>query len=273
MGKLDGKVAIITGATLVESDVGIGGATARAMVRAGARVVVADLDGAGVERLAAELNRSGRVAVGCQLDLSIEDAVRRVIETAVREFGGIDNLHNNASGTTELDHDVESMDVAIWDGIMAVDLRGAMLTCKYAIPIMRNRGGGAIVNTSSADSLAGDVTRTAYGAAKAGLNNLTRYVATQYGKYGIRCNAVCPGFMLTRRAKISTSAEQKAILGRHNLLPTRCQPEEVANAVVFLASDDASAITGQIIPVDKGLLSHLSWYADFEAMAAASAKA
>ncbi|WP_157218349.1 SDR family NAD(P)-dependent oxidoreductase [Flavisphingomonas formosensis] len=259
---LSGKVAIVTGAGS-----GIGRATAQALARAGAAVVAADLDGGSAARVAQEIGAAGGRATGVRTDVAQEGDIRAMIETAVAEYGGIDILHNNAAASSPAlmsrDRDIVSMDIEVWDEAFAVNLRGPMLGCKHAIPQMLKRGGGVIVNTSSASGLTGDVVRPAYGASKGGLGALTLYVATQYGKQGIRCNAIAPGVMETPALAANVSEEDIALYRRNHLTPRLGRPEDVAAAVVFLASPGAAFITGQVISVDGGLLSHHPTYAEF----------
>jgi NAD(P)-dependent dehydrogenase (short-subunit alcohol dehydrogenase family) len=255
MGKLEGRVAIVTG-----GGSGIGRASALALARAGAAVLVADVSAQAAERVAAEIALAGGRALAHAVDVSEEGAVAGMVAAAVERLGGLDILHNNAAATDWSvlggDGEITQLDVAIWERSLAVNLRGPFLGCKHAIPAMLARGGGAIINTSSASGLTGDLVRTAYGVSKAGVDGLTRYVATQYGKRGIRCNAIAPGVIETPALRQNVPAEQVAMFERHHLTPRLGTPEDVAAAVVFLASDDAAFITGQVISVDGGLLAH-----------------
>lgn len=260
------KVAVITGGAS-----GIGRATAHAMAHAGAAIVVADLDGASADRVAAEITSSGGQAKGIKADIAREDDIQRMIDAAVTVFGGLDILHNNAAasspGLMAQDLDIAGMEIAVWDEVMAVNLRGPMLGCKHAIPHMLKRGGGAIINTSSVSGLSGDLARPAYGTSKGGLNALTLYVATLYGKQGIRCNAIAPGVMETPALTANVPPEQIDIYRRSHLTPRLGRPEDVAAMATFLASPAASFVTGQIIQVDGGALAHHPAYSEFLTLA------
>jgi NAD(P)-dependent dehydrogenase (short-subunit alcohol dehydrogenase family) len=245
MGRLVGKVAIVTGAGS-----GIGEATARLMAREGASVVVADINGTEAERVAGELAS----AVAAEVDVSDEPSVLRMVETAVESFGGLDVLHNNAtdSATNAADTDIVTLDMAVFDRLVAVNLKGQFMGCKHAIPHMLARGGGSIVNTASVDGFVGRGVRAAYGASKAGVVLLTKSVASQYGKRGIRCNAVAPGLTLTPGAVGNATPEYiEASLALYPM-PRLCVPEDVAHVVVFLASDEAAYINAATVMVDGG---------------------
>jgi len=157
---------------------------------------------------------------------------------------------------------VVTMDEALWDNFMNINLKGVMFGCKWAIPKMLERGGGAIVNTSSIAALGGQETTVAYGVSKGGVSTLTKYVATAYGKKGIRCNAVVPGYTLSPTARNQPQSLKDLYL-ENALTPYLGEPEDVANVAVFLVSAEARFVTGQIISVDGGESAHLATFSDF----------
>ena len=259
MGRLDGKIAIITGAAS-----GIGEATARRVAAEGARTVVADLDAAGAKRVAGEIADAGGDSTAVQVDLGDPESVRAMVRTAVASYGGLDILHNNAAATrlaATRDLPVSAADPGVWDETMRVNLRGAMVAIQAGVPHMIARGGGSVINTASGAGLTGDLRNPAYGASKAAVVSLTRYVATEFGKQGIRCNAISPGFIVIP-GKPGRDAVAETML-RHHLTPRLGAPDDVAALVVFLASDESEFITGQNICVDGGLLAHQPFVADF----------
>jgi NAD(P)-dependent dehydrogenase (short-subunit alcohol dehydrogenase family) len=264
MGQLDGKVAVVTGAAN-----GIGRASVTQMAAAGARVAVSDRDGPGAEAVAAALRGTGAEAIGVRCDVTSEDDVAALIAAAVGEWGRLDVLHNNA-GTTDVDlvnadGDLREMTADYWDHMMAVNLRGPFLGVKHALPHLLAGGGGSIVNTASAAGLAGDIRYAAYGSAKGGLISFTRFVATMYGKDGVRCNAVCPGLVATPKAREHFDPVVLGIFEANHLTPTLGTPDDVAAMVVFLASDAAAFVTGQAIAVDGGLVAHLPQVSELRA--------
>jgi NAD(P)-dependent dehydrogenase (short-subunit alcohol dehydrogenase family) len=255
---------------------GIGAATARALTAAGARVAVADINAPGAEEVAAALRQDGVEAIGIGVDVADEQQVSAAVDRTVNELGSIDILHNNAAITSpehqNRDWAIHELDVEVWDRTMAVNLRGCMLCAKHAIPHMIERGGGVIINTTSGLGILAEGVRSAYGTSKAGIIGFTRNVATQYGKQNIRCVAISPGLTLTPGMKANMPPEVIEMLLRHHLTPRLGEPDDLANAVVFLASDRASFITGVTLNVDGGLTSHSPAWADETAMMAAAAQ-
>jgi NAD(P)-dependent dehydrogenase (short-subunit alcohol dehydrogenase family) len=262
--RLHDKVAIVTGAAS-----GIGVATAAALAAEGACVVLADINLDGAREQAARIAAQGARTAAVVVDLGDPASIEAMILFTVERFGGLDILDNNAADTrlsATRDVGVEHTEIEVWDSLMRTNLRGTMLACKYAIPRMRARGGGSIINMSSGSGLTGALAPTAYGVSKAGIITLTQYVATQHGKEGIRCNALAPGLIVTPATSQSyASGPFGEMMLRHHLTPRLGKPSDIAAAVVFLASDESAFITGQTLCVDGGLLAHAPYHADMAA--------
>jgi len=256
VGRVDGKVAIVTGGAG-----GIGAATARALAREGAAVAVVDIDGPRADEVAASIGATGGSALSVRADLSEEAEVAAAVASTVTRFGRLDVVHNNAALTESdfLSRDTRVTDLAleVWERTLAVNLRSQMLMCKHAIPAMVGGGGGSIVNMSSGASLKGDRTRTAYGVSKAGVNALTMYAAAGHGKQGIRVNTIVPGLIITDAVRAHLTEGMLDVLGRSTLTPYLGQPDDIADLVVFLASDESRYITGQMITIDGGMSAHV----------------
>ena len=253
--RLQNKVAIITG-----SGHGLGAETARVLASQGARVVVADIHREAAQAVVAEIEGAGGVAMAVQVDVTSEDAIRAMVAAVVDRYGRIDVLHNNAAALDvaqrQADRDVCNVDITAWDRALDVNVRGAMLCCKHVIPVMLGGGGGSIIHSTSGFGLLGDVTLSAYAASKAALMQLSRSVAAQYGKKGIRSNAIMIGFVVNDHAQKTVPDEIKQILLAQHLTPELGRPRQIADAVAFLASEESSFITGATIPVDGGFTSH-----------------
>ena len=248
MGRLDNKVALITG-----SASGIGAATAKLFAREGAKVAIADINADGAEKQAKEISGGGGEAIAIAVDISDLQQVQKMYEQVIATFGKIDILHCNAGvliiGSAETPAEEH------WHQTLAVNLTGHYFCVKYGIPILRKAGGGAIVITTSISGMMGEPDLMAYDTTKGGLINLTRQLAVEYAKDGIRVNSVSPGWIDT---PFNDPIYELTPLDESSLdvtipLARQGTPEEVATAVLFLASDEASYITGHNLVVDGGL--------------------
>jgi NAD(P)-dependent dehydrogenase (short-subunit alcohol dehydrogenase family) len=266
MGRLSGKVALVTGSGKLR---GIGSVTAEAMAREGARVMLADLEASTVAATASGLRDLGFEASHVFVDITDEPSVRNMIAVAGQRFGRIDILFNNAALTATSpgfeaigasDGDIINMDLEVWRRTFDVNVAGTMLCCKHVLPVMIAAGGGSIVNTSSTAGRRFQSVLHAYGATKAAIDALTGSVAAAYGKKGIRCNAIAPGLTLTANVELLISDERKRIDRDYSLTPNLALPEDQAAAVVFLASDEARHITGQVLVVDGGTTIQMPYY-------------
>lgn len=250
MGRLEGKVAIITGAAS-----GIGRSTAKRFAGEGAAIVIADLNSEGGEATVRECRENGGRAVFQKTDVCGEAEVKAAVNRAVKEFGGLDIIFNNA-GVGGAVGPIDETTVENWDRTLGVLLRAVFLGMKHSIPEMRKRGGGSIISTASVAGMRGGGGPHAYSAAKAAVINLTRSVALEVGKDRIRVNCICPGGINTPLiyARVPGGAEvTEQFLGLLQPIPRSGQPDDIASMALFLASDDSNWVTGTAMVVDGGL--------------------
>ena len=264
MGEFDGKSVIVTGGA-----VGIGAAAARAFAREGARVAIGDVDCASGEVTTGEIREAGGEAIFVEADVSsITDCERLVSETAER-FGGVDILFNNA-GIQPPDSYLTAVDTPeeTWDRIIGVNLKSRFLMAKYAIPEMRKRGGGVIISTASVQGQQSMNKVPAYAASKGGDLSLMRQMALDFAPDNIRVLALCPGGVDTPMLRASVAGKAVDIdqavneLGRVHPLGRIATGDDMADAVLFLASNRASFMTGEFINVDGGLMAMGAWAAE-----------
>jgi NAD(P)-dependent dehydrogenase (short-subunit alcohol dehydrogenase family) len=250
-GGLAGRRIVVCGGAT-----GIGAATAERLAEEQALVLIGDINLAGATETAGRITAAGGVAVAVEFDLADDDSVRALIDHAVREFGGVDGLFNVGAdlseGTIGRDGDLLAFDPDVWRRTFEVNLMGFARSCRAVLPLLLAQGGGAIVNTSSNAAFVGEATRPAYAASKAGVNALTRHVASRWGKKGVRCNAVSPGLVLSETGAATMSDEFKAAV-LASIASTRLgKPADLANAVAFLLSDDAEWVNGQVWSINGG---------------------
>jgi 3-oxoacyl-[acyl-carrier protein] reductase len=248
MGRVDGKVALITGTAS-----GIGKATARLFAREGARVVCADLNGPGAEATADEIRRAGGDAVAVQANIASEADCEKMVRTAVESYGRLDILHNHAGILHPKDGPITELSAEAIDETFDTNCKGMLFTVKYAARQMIEQGGGAIVNTGSDLAYIGLANLTAYTASKSAVVGVTRTLAVELAPHGIRVNAVSPGFTFSGM-NVALQGD-KAFMDQMRLdylIPSLGQPEDVAYAVLHLASDEARFTTGASLVVDGG---------------------
>lgn len=257
--RMDGKVAVITGGAG-----GIGFATAQLMTARGARVVIADIAFERAKKLAATLDG----ALALPLDLEDEALILALIAETVSHYGRLDVLHNNAAllgpEIAQNDGDVEAMGTDLWDRTYRVNVRGTMIACRAALPHLRATKGN-IVNTVSNLALQGHLIQAAYASSKAAIIQMTRSIAASHGIHGVRCNAVAPGMTMTPALKEAFPPVLRKAVEDETLRDQLGDPEDIAEAVAFLASDAARNITGQVLVADGGCASHVPGIAGFRA--------
>lgn len=260
--RFEGKVVVVAGGAT-----GAGAATSRRLASEGADVVVGDLNLAGAQATADAIAEAGGSAVAVAFDLGAEASIVELLDQAVDRFGGIDLLYNNAAdlrtATFVNDSDAAAIDLDHWNHVFQVNLTGYMLTCRHAIPHMIERGGGAIVNTTSDLAFVMHSAHVAYSSSKLGVLALTRHIVARWGREGIRCNAVSPGAIGTE----SWFELQKTLFGedfdaaaegaKDSPSGRLLGADDIAGAVAFLLSDDAAGVNAQVLHVNGGAV--LNW--------------
>lgn len=249
MNRLADKVAVITGAGS-----GIGRAAARMFVAEGAKVIVAEIDGALGEASARE---AGVGACFVRTDVTDEESVKQMVQKAREAYGHIDVLLNCAGGSLSEDRPVAEVDLSVWDHTMNLDLKGPFLCCRHVIPVMVEQGSGSVVNFSSVVALRGNHIAHVYIMAKGGLISFTRALAGTYSPRGVRVNAICPGVVLTERVKSRFVGGNQIRFGGIDNMAERYpfavgQPEDIASVALFLASDESRMVNGAAIPAEGG---------------------
>jgi NAD(P)-dependent dehydrogenase (short-subunit alcohol dehydrogenase family) len=250
MRGLKGKVVVIVGAAT-----GIGKATAIRLAEEGVSLALGDINVAGVEAVALQVNEAGGRAVAQACDISDDASVKALVDAAVRIYGGIDFMHANAADLAIIFSDTNAVDVPleVFDRTIAVNLRGHLLCTRHAIPELQKRGGGAIVYTSSGAAYAGEPERVSYAMSKSGINALMRHVASRWGKEGIRSNAIAPGVVLTESSTVTMPQAMRDMILAMGRSPRLGCPDDIAAMVAMLFSDDGEWINGQVVSVDGGV--------------------
>jgi NAD(P)-dependent dehydrogenase (short-subunit alcohol dehydrogenase family) len=251
MGRLDGRVAIVTGGAQ-----GIGGATARKFAAEGAKVLIADIDEAAMAANAERNRAAGGTAETIVADVSQREQNARMVQTAVDRWGSVHILVNNAyAGGPGMDGSAVEVSEEHWNRGLAILMTAIFLGVKHAVPVMQQSGGGAIVNLSSVHGLLMAPRKLVYEAGKSAVIGMTRQMAIDFGPLGIRVNAICPGHIVTERIQPQWDAHPDGLRYFDQQYPVRRTgtPDDIANAICFLCSDEASFITGQALAVDGGL--------------------
>ena len=260
MDILKDKVAIVTGST---SGIGIG--IAKLFAAEGAKVVICGRREEKGQAVVDSIVAEGGEASYHFMDITSTESIEKLFADTAEKYGKIDILINNAANVALKDGRVDELTLEMWDAIFQSDMRGTFYATKCVLPYMeKNENGGSIVNIGSMASCGGDLGSTAYACAKAGVDKLTEYTALQYGKKNIRCNCVRPGLIVTPQNEAHVPQALKDIFLSNIMVNRYGCPEDIGHMCVYLASDEASYVTGQIVTVDGGLNSHVSTVAQFK---------
>jgi NAD(P)-dependent dehydrogenase (short-subunit alcohol dehydrogenase family) len=249
MGRVEGKIALVTGGAA-----GIGRQTAITLAREGAQVVIADINLDGAKKVAEGI---GGGAAAIHFDATDQQSIQDLVAAVIAQHGRVDVIHNNAAlvgpDAWFTDGSVIDTSIEMWDRAFATNVRSIFLMCKYALPHMVENGGGSIVNMASVAGLRGSSALTAYGSTKAAVIGLTRFIAAQHGKQGVRCNAIAPGVIRTQQLLDAVpDLPQQALAGVAS--PRVGEPSDIANMVLFLASDESAFVNGEVYRVDGGAM-------------------
>jgi NAD(P)-dependent dehydrogenase (short-subunit alcohol dehydrogenase family) len=249
MARLGGTIALITGAGS-----GIGRAMALAMAANGAKIVVAEIDGAAGAQTAHAVSQIGGDCIAVTTDVTQEDSVRAVVETAIRHYGGLHILHNNAGGSTLADNTVVEAPIEEFWRAIRLDLFGTFLGCRFGIPAIIASGGGSVINMASNVALMGVTGLDCYTAAKGGIVAITRSMAVEFAAQKVRVNAIAPAATMTDRVRARFEAGNPRVvqIAAAHLIGL-IEPEDIANMAVFLASEASRTVTGQVYAVDSGI--------------------
>jgi NAD(P)-dependent dehydrogenase (short-subunit alcohol dehydrogenase family) len=248
---LSGKAVLMAGGAG-----GIGSATSVRLAEEGALVAVGDLNQAAAEEVAARIEKAGGEAFAIGLDISDEESVVSAVQATVKAFGGLDSVHINAADlspeTILNDTDVVDIELEVFDRTLRTGLRGHVLCTRHALPELLQRGGGALVYTSSAAAFVGEPERPSYAVAKSGINAIVRHVASKWGKQGIRANAIAPGLVLTETVQEALDPSFVTSVLKRQRSNRLGRPDDIAAMAAFLMSSDAEWVNGQVISVDGG---------------------